>query len=216
VANANTYEFANPIGVFSGETVTFWFVAHDDTGNLVCTAERPCFTGSQIKICWGKEGTANNTDTTPAIEASLYYLNTPGNLSTSRIARFTVDANESRRALNSFAAQDAGTCELTTGEKYAFQKTIDLSTLGIPAGVLSTQNGLQFIKIKLLYNTTETHTVGISTNFPGNGNLPSQGVKIVSSGISGTSNRKIDVFQGYGEIPSVFDTTIFSLGGIAK
>lgn len=216
VANANAYEFGNPIGIFSGEAVTFWFVAHDDTGNLICSLDKPCFTGSQLKICWGKEGTENNVDTTPAIEASIYYLNTPGNLSTSSIARFTADANESRRAQNGFSAQDTGTCKLTTGETYSFQKTMDLTTLGIPAGVLQTQNGLQFIKIKLLYNTNETHTVGISTEFPGNGNLPSQGVKIVSSGISGTSNRKIDVFQGYGEIPSVFDSAIFSLGGISK
>ena len=88
--------------------------------------------------------------------------------------------------------------------------------MNIGSGVYSTQNGLQFIKIKMLYNTTETHTAGISTNFSGNGTLPSQGVKITSTGISGASNRKIDVFQGYGELPSVFDSAIFSLGGITK
>lgn len=216
VANTNDYEFGNPIGIFSGESITFWFVAHDDDGDLICSAERPCFTGNQIKICWGKEGTAGNTDTTPAIEASVYYLNTPGSIGTARIARAAIDPNETRRASNGFSAPDSGTCDLSTGERYAFQKTFDLSTMNIGSGVYSTQNGLQFIKIKMLYNTTETHTAGISTNYSGNGTLPSQGVKITSTGISGASNRKIDVFQGYGELPSVFDSAIFSLGGITK
>jgi hypothetical protein len=91
-----------------------------------------------------------------------------------------------------------------------------LASLGIPAGVRSTQNGLQFVKVRMLYNSAETHTVGISTQYAGNSDLPSQGVKITSTGTSGTSNRKIDVFQGYGELPSVFDSAIFSLGGISK
>jgi len=58
--------------------------------------------------------------------------------------------------------------------------------------------------------------VGINTNFPGNALLPSQGLRIESTGISGESNRKIDVFQGYGEPPPIFDGAVFSLGGITK
>lgn len=214
-ALTNGKEFANPVGLFSGESLLFWFVAHDNTGALVCNATLPCFTGSQLKICWGKSGTGANDATTPAIEASTYYAATPGDYSTVRIARATADPNTVRRASNNFSAQDAGTCT-TDNTNFQFQKTINLATLGVPAASYNTQNGLQFIKVRLFYNTVETHPVGIFVNYAGNANLPSQGLRIEAMGVSGDSNRKIDVFQGYGEAPPVFDSSTFSLGGITK
>src|SRR3990167_6562612 len=63
-------EFTNPNPVLSGESLYFWFVAHDDDGGLICDGSHPCFTGSIYKICWGKQGTAPGDATTPAIEIS--------------------------------------------------------------------------------------------------------------------------------------------------
>lgn len=214
-ALTNGKEFANPVGLFSGESLLFWFVAHNDTGALVCNATLPCFTGRQIKICWGKSETGANDATTPAIEVSTFYAATPGDYSTVRIARITADPNIVRRASNNFSAPDAGTCT-TDNTNFQFQKTIDLASLGVPAASYGTQNGLQFTKVRMFYNTAETHPVGIFVNFAGNSNLPAQGLRIESTGVSGDSNRKIDVFQGYGEAPPVFDSAIFSLGGITK
>lgn len=209
-----TQEFANPISLISGETATVWFVAHDADGNLVCTAEKPCFTGQNIKICWGKEGTASNTPTTPALEISVFYAN-PAGSSTYQIAREALDPNSTRRSSNNFSAPDAGTCTIA-GENYAFQKTLDLSTLGIPAGSYSAQNGLQFARLRIFYNTDAAHLTGVSVNLAGNTLLPAQGVAIESSGKSGEANRKISVFQGFSEIPEVFGGAIFSLGGLTK
>ena len=208
-------EFANPNAVLSGESLYFWFVAHDDDGALVCDATHQCFTGSQYKICWGKEGTASGDVTTPAIEISTFYAVTPGDYSTARIARETADPNVPRRSSNNFSAPDAGTCTVG-GENFAFQKTVNLAALGVPAGSYGVQNGLQFAKTRILYNSNVGHQIGIFSNYPGNSLLPAQGLKIVSTGISGESNRKIEVFQGYGELPPVFDGAIFSLGGISK
>lgn len=214
-SGAGGQEFANPVGIISGESLLFWFVAHDDDGNLVCDGTHPCFTGSQFKICWGNEGTAAGGATTPAIEISTFYLAIPESYATARIARVTADPNSSRRGTNNFSAPDAGAC--TTGETtFEFQKTVDLAALGVPPASYGAQNGLQFVKVRIFYNTDVTHLVGINTNFPGNGLLPSQGFRIESVGVSGESNRKIEVFQGFGEPPPIFDGAIFSLGGITK
>lgn len=212
---AGSQEFANPVALASGESLIFWFVAHDADGNLVCDASNPCFTGSQFRVCWGKPGTPSGGATTPAIEISTFYATTPGDMGTARIARLTADPNATRRSSNNFSANDAGTC--TTGnESFAFQKMVNLSSLGVPAGSYGVQNGLQFAKIRLLYNTDVAHEAGINVNFAGNTLLPSQGLRIESTGVSGEANRKIDVFQGFGEPPPVFDVAIFSIGGITK
>ncbi|OGM17626.1 hypothetical protein A2V61_01685 [Candidatus Woesebacteria bacterium RBG_19FT_COMBO_47_8] len=208
-------EFANPVGILSGESLIFWFVAHDDTGNLICNAGNPCFTGSKFKICWGKEGTASGDVTTPAIEVSTYYATTPGDYATVQIVRDTADPNSSRRGTNNFSANDAGTCT-AGGENFQFQKTVDLALLGVPVGAYGVQNGLQFAKVRMFYNTGVGHQIGITTSFPGNTLLPSQGLRIVSTGVSGDSNRKIEVFQGFGELPPIFDSAVFSSGGISK
>src|SRR3972149_3579112 len=214
--SAGSQEFANPVPVAAGESVIFWFVAHDpSTGDYICNAQYPCFTGRQLKICWGNSGTAPGSATTPAIEVSTFYANTPGDYSTVRIARETSDPNATRRTSNNFSAPDAGTCTIS-GETFEFGETIDLAALGVPAGSYGVQNGLQFAKVRLLYSTDTSHSVGINVNFPGNTLLPSQGLRIESSGISGESNRKINVFQGFGEPPPVFDGAIFSPGGITK
>jgi hypothetical protein len=190
-------------------------VAHDEDGNLVCDATHQCFTGSTFKVCWGKEGTPAGDATTPAVELSTFYTTSPGDYSTAQVARITADPNAPRRASNNFEAPDAGACTIE-GQNFAFQKTVDLAALGVPAGSYGTQDGLQFAKVRTLYNTAAGHNVGIFSNYPGNSLLPSQGMRIVSTGISGESNRKIDVFQGFGELPPVFDGAIFSLGGITK
>ncbi len=211
-----TQEFANPAGALSGESVLFWFVAHNQTtGEIECSASSPCFTGTSFKICWGESGTGAGNATTPAVETSIFYAVTPGDAGTTRVARATYDPNTTRRTSNNFSAPDGGTCT-TDGENFQFQKIIDLTALGIPAGSYTVQNGLQFVKVRLFYNTDVAHPVGIDVNQAGNSLLPSQGLKIESTGQAGESNRKINVFQGFGEVPPIFDTVVFSPGGLTK
>ena len=209
--------FVNPEGLYSGESMIAWFAAHDANGNLVCSAQFPCFTGRNIKVCWGKAGTGATTATTPALEVSVFYLTTPGDYSTVRIVRVAVDPNSNRTATNKFSAPDGGTCTIS-GTNFQFQKTIDLgpSGLGIPPSTYNSQNGLQFARFRFLYNTDTTHQAGIDVNLPGNSLLPSQGLKIDSAGTSGESNRKIEVFQSYGEVPLSFSGSVFSTGDIVK
>lgn len=208
-------EFSYPIELSSGESVVTWFVAHDASGNLVCNAGNPCFTGSTVKFCWGKAGTSSNSTTTPAIEASIFYTTVPGDYSTARIARETADPNGARRATNSFSSADAGTCQVE-GTTYQFQKTINFPPIGILPAVYNSQNGLQYAVVRMFYNTDVSHLVGTSVNFPGTSNLPPQGLKLESLGTSGEATRKIEVFQGYGEVPPLFGGVLFSTSGITK
>lgn len=204
-----------PSDVAAGDTATIWMVSHGADDVLICDATSPCFRGRDIKLCWGKSGTANNVATTPALEVAVYYANTPGNYGTIRIGRANYDPNSGRLATNSFVSPDAGTCTIGT-TTFAFQKTINLSTLGIPATSYNVANGLQMVRVRLLYNTDRAQSVGIDTNFAGNSNFPTQAIQIESTGTAGDSTRKVQVLKSYADLPPIFDAAIFSPIGITK
>lgn len=210
-------KFILPSSLYSGESATVWFVSHNASGSLSCQgSENPCFTGSQIQVCWGKEGTASDSSATPAIEVSIIYLTSPGSYTTAQIARAVADPNAARRNSNSFSAPDGGTCEVD-GQIFAFKKTIDFGNGGLkilPASVYQQPNGLQLARIASLYNTDMGHPVSVVG--PGGSLFPAQGVTINSSGVSGSSTRKVEVIRGFKELPSIFETVVFSQEGITK
>ncbi len=206
-------EYNHPTAMVSGESAVLWYVAHNSDGNLECNAGAGlnCYTGNQMNVCWGKPGTAADSGTTPAIEVSVYYAQTPGDYSTVRVARDTADPNTGRTATNNFGSNDAGTC-VVAGENYQFQKTIRYNDLGITGAVRQTQNGLQFARIRMLYNTDTPQPFAISLDNP----VPSQGKRIQSTGASGEATRRIEVFQTFSELPPIFDSAIFSSGDLTK
>ena len=206
--------YVHPTLVGSGDLVTVWLVAHGDDGTLNCS-EETCFTGSVVEVCWGEAGTPVDQATTPAVEIVVYYTETPGDYTTARVLRIPLDPNTARRSLNNFSAPDVGTCTIDDTD-FQFRSQVDLAALGVPASSYDFENGLQFIRIRILYNVGESHPVGVNIDFPGNGILPSQGFKIESRGTAGSANRKIDVFQSFGELPPVFDAALFSFGGFSK
>lgn len=203
--------FNYPISLNSGDTATTWFVAHNADGITTCSGAKPCFKGTEVNICWGNPGTSSGTATTPAVEVSVFYEVTPGDPATARIARGVFDPNSGRTASNLFSSPDAGGCSID-GVSYTFQKNISFSALGIPAGSYSAENGLQFARIRMLYNSDQNQAVGVSVSSP----LPSQGLGVVATGTAGQSNRRINVFQGWPEAPSVFDYAIYSSTGLTK
>ena len=209
--------FIYPKEMVANETATIWFVAHNDNGSLECLPTKPCFTGNQLKVCWGKAGADPNSATTPAIEASIVYAATPGDYGTVRIGRETADPNNSRRSTNSFSAPDAGSCTINN-QGFAFQKIINLTALGVPVASQDTQNGLQYAKIKVFYNsdTGNSAPLAVDMNFSGNSILPSQGLKIESTGTTTDATRKVQVYKLFSETPTAFDSAVFSLNGITK
>ncbi len=208
-------DFNYPAPLVSGDTMTTWFVAHDSNGEVICDLSHPCFTGNTLKVCWGNSGTSADSDTTPAIEVSIYYETTPGTKSTVKIARGAFDPNSVRRSSNSFASPDSGACKI--GEiNYAFQKTIILSDLSIPVGSYTVENGLVLARVRILYNADVAHIIATHVvGTPGTSVLPSQGHDIVSTGTAGQSNRKISLFQGIPEF-TFGGSSIFSPSGVTK
>lgn len=204
-------EYAYPIGLSSGDSATIWFMDHDPiSGNLITAGG---FRGTGMKVCWGNSGTSGHSLATPAIEVSVYYETTRGDLSTIKIARTAYDpfnATGTRLPLNSFTpAPVIGTCSIG-GESFAFQKIID-------ASVFPTINpdGLVLARIKMFYNGATPHGVGVSV--AGWGELPSQGQQIDSNGFAGDSNRRIVVRRGWAVSPFPFaSNAVFSPVGITK
>lgn len=199
------YDLIFPSAITYGDTVTVWFTSHDANGNLACGA-LPCYHGTSMKVCWGNLGTPANSSTTPAIEVSVYYESTPGDMSTLKIGRAAVDPNVGRG--NSFSAPNVGTCQIG-GQTYQFQKVITFASLGIPAASFNNVNGLQLAKIRMLYNTDTSQVLGVNVNTT---ILPSQGKQIDSRGVAGDSNRRILVYQGWGESPFAANSIISPVG----
>ncbi len=204
-----------PVNLSPGETSTIWFMDHDSSGSVVCDAQHPCFTGRYLQVCWGKSGTSSVLASTPAVEVTVVYETTPGNPATATIARAAFDPNLSRIATNNFSSPDPGTCTIN-GEVFAFQKTIDLSTLGIAAGIYNTQGGLNYARVRMFYNTDQNHNVGFNVAYAGGALLPTQGLAVDSSGVAGQSQRRLNVFQSWSEIPSDFEFAIYSPSGVSK
>lgn len=213
--SANVSQFAQgetevvyPVSLKSGENATFWFSRPNDANK---------FTGTSIKYCWGDVGTGSLEATTPAVEVTVYYTQTPSDFSTTRVARAVLDPNTSRTSSNYFDSAQDQNC--TIGDtSFEFQTTLDLDA-SLPTGLGIANSDvpevLQYSTVKLLYNTDKGHKVGIDVT--GNGSvLPSQGEKVVSDGSFGDSNRRIEVYQMHSEVPPVFNNAIFSAAGIVK
>lgn len=215
--------FVHPQALAAGESASIWLIGHDSTGNLVCLSAYPCFTSTfgQIEICWGKKGTASDSSITPAIEVMVFYTSGSGDWSTTKVARTTFDANATRRGTNGFGyAIGGGGCGIPgASQTFEFTRGINLSSdLGVTLRSSPTNStGPQLIRVRLLYNTNQTHPVGINVDYIGNGALPQQGTKIISTGTSGNATRKLEVYKLYSDLPSIFDYALFSgTGGIVK
>lgn len=199
-------EFVWPQEILAGDTVPLWFVSHSGDGSLTC-ADNRCFTGASFKVCWGREGTLSGDSQTPAIEVVVIYKTSAGAYLVGRVA---LDPNFTRRSSNKFDAE-SGSCTLA-GQAFPFGKTINFADLGIPSSVYDTAGGLQTARIRLLYNTATSHPVA----FGGTSSFPSQGKRLTSTGTSGEATRKVEVFQGFADLPPVFDFVLFTGGSLTK
>ncbi len=213
-----TQTFNYPIPLLAGDTTTIWFMSHTNEGELTCEPEYPsCYTGNVLNICWGSEGTNAGDANTPAVELSLYYESTPGVLSSIKVARAVYDPNTTRTSNNLFESASTTPCQIE-GVTYAFQKAITLSALG---GNDFNNNGLVMAKLRMIYNSSQAHYVGVSVASSGQ-TLPSQGLEITSTGyssidgsIESQSNRRVSVFKGWPEFP-LSGLAVYTPYGVSK
>lgn len=189
----NVSGFAYPIELNSGDSMTLWLKAQD--------AGSSDFAGNTLKICWGRPATYVES-LKPAVELVLFYETTANDPSTVKIFRAAFDDNSTRRVSNSFTAPVVpGSC---AGQSFQFQATLGLAGLPNP----------QFAFIRMFYNINITQPVAFDTTDAST--FPSQGILVDSTGAAGQSNRRVEVFQGWPEIPSVFQFAVYSSTGLTK
>ena len=224
-ATPDNNEFDYPDDLLSGETATFWFVSHNDDGELKCGpcstcagGSWPCLRANRLNICWGNLGTNPNDSEAPAVELSLYYdltqsVITTGNYSSVRVARFALDPQLSRVDDNKFDYTN-NSCPMVGGN-YAFS-TGNIDVTSIPCW--NTAGCFLMLKARMFYNTSPSnaHPIGLRANATGGSNLPAQGLQIDSKGVAGESTRKVNIFQTYSEPPTVFDSSIFTINDLTK
>lgn len=186
--------FIYPVDLNSGDSMTLWLKAQSD--------ESADYDGSSLKICWGKDGEYSNQDLVPAIETVIFYETVDGNPATVKIARAAFDPNSSRRASNSFDAA-GGSC-IVSDQSFAFQAGLNLESIPNP----------QFMLVRMFYNTDLAQPIAFDST--DEAIFPSQGILVDSSGVSGQSSRKVQVFQGWPEIPAPFQFAIYSSTGLTK
>jgi hypothetical protein len=221
-----TGEFVYPNSVRSGEPITFWFVSHNDAGDLICTAST-CFQGdnsvalgSSVDVCWGEPGISS------ALELTFYYDPDTTNknweppqkdFSGVNIKRFAYDDPASGKS-NNFSSAEVGSSNCAiTNNNFAFSTPrIDLSDVFSPECNPDTDAGcILMARIRLFYNGIDKQPVGIIAEDSTTG-LPAQGALIDSTGEYFDATRKISVFRSYPSPPGLFDSAVFSYGSITK
>jgi hypothetical protein len=213
--------FNNPEPILSGQSRTFWLVSHAPDGSLTCNG-LPCTSTSQVEMCWGVPGTANNQAQTPAVEVTMYFDDSAGKLSVSspnnyqnvKTFRYTADpSTNTRRTSNSFGS---ATTSCSFGS-YAFSTGNLVLTSDLPSGCPASAGGgcLIMAKVRSFYNTNTPQPIGMKVVSAG-ALLPAQGIQVESTGTAGDSTRKVSVFRSFPEPQSVFDAGVFSFNDLTK
>ena len=210
--------FLYPSNRVSGESATFWFLSHDDDGDITCSGE-PCLAANSFRVCWGSPSNPVNSSS-PAVEVSLFY-DTSGqavasdNYQNVRVTREAYDGVSTavRGSVNNFSPASSG-CTID-GNQYRYNSgNISFASLGIPCS--GTPGCLMMARVRLLYNETIPEPVVFSTT-PTNGTtFPSQGIQIESLGTAGEATRRVSVYQSYPEFPEIFEAGVFGLQDLTK
>lgn len=190
----------------SGQVATFWFVSHDNNGNLTCAGKKTCIAATHLEFCW----TGN-----PALEIAIYYDNTgasygsPNNYSNLKVKRFNFDPKGSYVGRN-FIEPSSG-CSF--GSHYSYTTRDHLKGMKSkmdPCVNSGPPSCLIAAKVRVLDNPTVGQSVAIKARSGASTNLPSQGIQISSTGTSGDSTRNVTVLQGYPDPPDVFEGVLYS------
>lgn len=165
-----------------------------------------CYTRNTLNVYWG-----NSTTDKAALELTLiYYGKDPADGIDKYISqKWYLDSDQSRVNTNKFEfANCPSTPYPIDTSKFQCKKTLALP---------SPPNKLMALRVRLLYNATPQPVAVQGEGCSGAGcNLPPQARLITSTGSSGETQRKINLFQLYRVVPSYFDYAIFSAGGINK
>jgi len=193
-------QFLFPEATRADEVRTLWLAEYPDTQSYMADS---------LILYWGNYDSGER----PALEATIYFKIG----SDYKVIRYTLDS-ESRDPDNGFCRPGDGSprCDgvlefikngsFPIGGKTARNKTT-LDLLPASGGTLL------FVRLRLLYANEATQVVGAEAVV---GSLPSQGVKIESTGLAGTSTRKVEVVRMHPAPPGIFDFLLYSGGDLSK
>lgn len=191
--SANSFAF--PSGITNNEILTLWLSDYPNYTNS--------YTGSDITLYWGNKDTTQN----PALEASFYYKEG----SSYKVLKYALDPLSTRTPDNNFCNPPSCGSEVNSfstsptsagGKTFQYNANVDL-----PSGV-----SLLFARLRVLY-ASQPEIVGASAGIL---SLPSQGKKIISTGTSGSSTRKVEVISLHPAPPEIFDFVLYSGTDLVK
>ena len=202
LGNSSTFVF--PKEISAGDTQTVWLVDHLDEDTL----GTDFYSGTDIELYWGNEDTADDQETTPALEAIIIYKE-GGEYKTRRAA---FDPKSDRTATSDFTLVYKGNYSLGE-DKFSFKaKFSDDDDADFPSGA-----EIYALRLKFLYNIKANggvaHLLGVQGIGPGNTNrLPLQGTCYASTAFSETTgiSRKVEQCQFYPSLSGIFDYVLFS------
>jgi hypothetical protein len=202
IGNSLNYDYPRPVDQAS--PVTVWLVDHDDGDefNPEAGLGSNSYRGNSIDLYWGELAASPNEDTTPAIEASLYYQDAGGNI---KVEKYTADPNGSRPNPSGFNSVETGGFP-SGSARYEFHHQIS---------VPCTDNTCLALRLRLFFNDDRPHPLGVG----GIGsNIPSQGEcrqSTATAGDSGITSR-VQRCVFYKDFPSVLDFVLYSSSGLEK
>lgn len=185
------------------EVAQVWLA--DPEANLPDCAGFTCYKRPVLDIYWG----APTSTDIAALELTLVYYDEDSY----KYRKWYLDQNITRSPENRFTKVNCSGGYFANKYKCTFR-------IGGPADLAGLlPPGLMLIRARLLYNTSpqpfavqppSSETCGEDCS------LPRQAKSIISTGISGETQRKVKLFQVKKVVPFYFDYAIFSAGDIKK
>lgn len=163
-----------------------WLVPH--SGNTP-NYDQP-WRGTTLTFYWGSSSDKCDSNPSNNTMAALEIIVISGTRASPTSTRFVFDPCQGRRDSNKFTAPSGG-------------GTIEGKSFAYKASITITRNSGLIARVVPLYASTSIGVVG-------NIDLPSQGNRIESTGVSGGTSRKIAFYQGYPQLPSEFFYILFS------
>lgn len=182
----------SPEALVAGESSTFKLSTYDSSGNITAGSEYTSSANS-LYLCW-----ENPNGVKPAIEATIYYKSGTD----INVKRWAFDTDRRGGFDSPNVADVLANCP--TGRTYGYATELT----GLPSNKL-------MLRTRLLYNGDTGVFVAIKGKSYTVG-FPNQGKDVTSSGVSGDTNRRIQVESRDPDMSPLLDTAVFSGSNLEK
>jgi len=194
------------------DVVQVWLADYKSTSNPPPVFYNP--PSNSLDVYWG-------TNNAPATDQAAIELTTVYYDKIYKSVKWYLDSSALRASTNGFQTVDqpAGNCNNSNTpvgslSSYQCKITLDYSNR-IPEAIPSPV--LMLVRARLLYNITSQPLAVQAVGTCGSRcSLPSQAREIISTGVSGETQRRVKLFQLDKVVPPYFDYAIFSAGPINK